>query len=62
MPKADLDRCWSYEGAAYGPGEADIPDGLHEILVEAGHVEKPQSTPAKQSESKKQTKKGAENG
>lgn len=43
MPKAILDRCWSYaEGdhaRAYGPGETEIPDGLYEILSSKGYLD-----------------------
>lgn len=39
MPKANLDRTWSYQRAAYGPGETDIPDGLYEILRDKGYIE-----------------------
>lgn len=39
MPKANLDRTWSYQRAAYGPGETEIPDGLYDILSSKGYVE-----------------------
>lgn len=39
MPKANLDRCWSYQRGAYGPGETEIPDSLYEILADKGYIE-----------------------
>lgn len=43
MPKAHLDRCWSYaqgpfSAKAYGPGETEIPEGLYDLLSEKGYL------------------------
>lgn len=49
MPKANLDRCWSYaeQGHArpYGPGETEIPEGLYQILSEKGYLEPSSESP-----------------
>jgi hypothetical protein len=49
MPKATLDRCWSYaEGPGYakpyGPGYIDIPQGLYDLLSAKGYLDSPDSS------------------
>jgi len=36
MPKINLDRVYIFQGKQYGPGEADIPDEMHQSLTERG--------------------------
>jgi hypothetical protein len=38
MPRINLDRKWFHRGQFYGPGEADVPEGLARALARQGPV------------------------